>query len=231
VCGTDYPRMGSTPELTWALILAWLRHIPTETRQVSEGGWQSTVGVDLEGKVLGLLGLGNIGSRMARVGLAFGMDVIAWSENLTPGQAREHGVTAVDRSTLFSDADILSVHVRLSDRTRGLIGVSELAMMKRSALIVNTSRGPIIDEEALLAALRDQRIGGAALDVFDVEPLPVDHELRRLSNALLTPYIGYVTDEAYSVFYGQAVENISAFQAGLPIRVVVPHISQELGKV
>jgi phosphoglycerate dehydrogenase-like enzyme len=222
VCGTDYPRMGSTPELTWALILAWMRNIATEARQVTEGRWQAAVGIDLEGKVLGLIGLGNIGSRVARVGVAFGMEVIAWSQNLTPERAAEYGATAVSKSELFSRSDVLSVHVMLSDRSRGLVGTPELAAMKSSALIVNTSRGPIIDENALLAALRDHTIAGAALDVFNTEPLPVDHELRRLSNALLTPHIGYVTEDAYTVFYAQAVEDIAAFQAGAPRRIVAP---------
>jgi phosphoglycerate dehydrogenase-like enzyme len=224
VCGTDYPRMGSTPELTWALILAWFRHIPTESRRVAEGKWQSTIGLDLEGAVLGLLGLGNIGSRVAQVGLAFGMDVIAWSENLTQERAAKHGVTAVTKSALFARSDIVSVHLVLSDRTRGLVGEQEFAMMKPSALIVNTSRGPIIDESALVSALRARTIGGAALDVYDVEPLPVDHPLRGLSNALPTPHIGYVTHDAYTVFYAQAVEDITAFRAGAPIRVVAPPV-------
>jgi phosphoglycerate dehydrogenase-like enzyme len=222
VCGTDYPRMGSTPELTWGLILAWMRNIPTESRRIVEGGWQSTLGVDLEGKVLGLLGLGNIGVRVARVGLAFGMEVIAWSENLTSERAAEHRVAAVSKHELFGRSDVVSVHVILSDRSRGLVGAPELAAMKSSALLVNTSRGPIIDERALVTALRDDSIGGAALDVFDTEPLPVDHELRRLSNTLLTPHLGYVTEDAYAVFYAQAVEDIAAFQAGAPLRIVVP---------
>jgi phosphoglycerate dehydrogenase-like enzyme len=222
VCGTDYPRPGSTPELTWGLVLSWLRKIPEESRRMTEGGWQSTVGVDLDGKVLGVLGLGNTGSRVARVGQAFGMEVIAWSENLTSERASEHGVSAVSKTELLVRADVLSVHVVLSDRTRGLIGADELRLMKSSALLVNTSRGPIVEETALIAALRDQSIAGAALDVFDQEPLPAQHELRSLSNVLMTPHLGYVTEDAYDVFYRQAVEDIAAFSAGAPIRPVEP---------
>jgi phosphoglycerate dehydrogenase-like enzyme len=220
VCGTGYPELGSTSELTWALILAAIRNIPAETRFMREGGWQIGVGSGLEGKTLGLLGLGKLGSRVAKVGQAFGMEIIAWSQNLTAEKAAEHGVTAVTKNELFTRSDVLSIHVMLSDRSRGLVGLPELAAMKPTALLVNTSRGPIVDEDALVQALLERTIGGAALDVFDVEPLPEHHILRRLDNAVITPHIGYVTEGQYKVFYQDAVEDIAAFIAGKPIRVV-----------
>ncbi|MFG3588802.1 D-2-hydroxyacid dehydrogenase family protein [Streptomyces sp. NPDC047990] len=219
VCGTGYyPE--PTVELTWALILAAARNLPTEERAVRDGGWQHTVGTELRGKTLGLLGLGNLGSRVARIGQAFGMDTIAWSENLTPGRAAEHGVRAVTKDELFAAADVLSVHLVLSSRTRGLVGGAELAAMKPSSILVNTSRGPIVDQEALLDALRRETIRCAALDVYDTEPLPADHPLRALPNTVLTPHIGYVTSELYEVFYRDAVEDIAAFRAGHPVRVI-----------
>lgn len=220
VCGTGYPFLSSTPELTWALILAAVRNMPAETRSVREGGWQVGMGGDLEGKTLGLLGLGRTGSRVARVGQAFSMKTIAWSQNLTVANAAEHGVTAVTKDELFAGSDVLSVHVVLSGRTRGLVGAAELSRMKPSALLVNTSRGPIIDEDALIQALLARRIGGAALDVFDVEPLPERHVLRRLDNVIATPHIGYVTSGQYEAFYKEAMEDIAAFIAGKPIRVL-----------
>lgn len=220
VCGTDYPRFSAAPELTWALILAAAKNIPGETRLVREGGWQLSVGSDLEGKTLGLLGLGRIGSRVARVGQAFGMKTIAWSQNLTADKAAQHGVAAVSKQELFTSSDVLSVHMILSDRTRGLVGATEISSMKPTALLVNTSRGPIVDEAALVDALQARRIGGAALDVFDIEPLPADHALRSLDNAVITPHIGYVTEGNYETFYKEAVEDIAAFAAGTPIRVL-----------
>jgi phosphoglycerate dehydrogenase-like enzyme len=220
VCGTGYPELGSTSELTWALILAAARHIPAETQFVREGGWQMSVGSGLEGKTLGLLGLGRLGSRVAKVGQAFGMETIAWSQNLTAEKAAERGVAAVTKKELFARSDVLSVHVLLSDRSRGLVGAAELAAMKPTALLVNTSRGPIIDEDALVRCLLDRKIGGAALDVFAVEPLPARHILRRLDNVVITPHLGYVTEGQYQVFYRDAVEDIAAFIAGKPIRVI-----------
>jgi phosphoglycerate dehydrogenase-like enzyme len=220
VCGTGYPEFGSTSELTWALILAAVRNIPAETRSVGEGGWQSSVGWGLEGKTLGLLGLGRLGSRVAKVGQAFGMETIAWSQNLTAEKAAADGVSAVTKNELFTRSDVLSVHVMLSERSRGLVGAAELALMKPTALLVNTSRGPIVDEDALVDALLERKIGGAALDVFDIEPLPERHILRRLENVIATPHIGYVTEGQYQVFYQDAVEDIAAFMAGEPIRVV-----------
>ncbi|MFE3264100.1 D-2-hydroxyacid dehydrogenase family protein [Streptomyces sp. NPDC059215] len=219
VCGTGY-HPEPTVELTWALILAAARNLPTEERAVRDGGWQRTVGTELRGKTLGLLGLGNLGSRVARIGQAFGMDTIAWSENLTPGRAAEHGVRAVTKDELFAAADVLSVHLVLSSRTRGLVGGAELAAMKPSSILVNTSRGPIVDQDALLDALRRETIRCAALDVYDTEPLPADHPLRALPNTVLTPHIGYVTSELYEVFYRDAVEDIAAFRAGHPVRVI-----------
>ncbi|WP_409465769.1 D-2-hydroxyacid dehydrogenase family protein [Amycolatopsis sp. GA6-003] len=209
-----------TVEHAWALILAGARNLPAEFRSMRDGGWQVGLGMALRGKTLGLLGLGRLGSEVARIGQAFGMEPIAWSQNLTPERAAEHGVTAVSKEDLFARADVLSVHLVLSERTRGLVGAAEFAAMKPTALLVNTSRGPIVDEPALLDALRNKKIAAAALDVYDVEPLPADHPLRTLDNAILTPHIGYVSRETYEVFYGGAVEDIAAFQAGKPINVL-----------
>jgi phosphoglycerate dehydrogenase-like enzyme len=219
VCGTGYLPY-ATAEHTWALILAAVRHLDVELSAMREGGWQTTVGTGLHGKTLGLLGLGRLGSRVAKVGQAFGMETIAWSQNLTAERAGEHDVTAVSKEELFARSDVLSVHLVLSRRTRGLVGAAELGLMKPGALLVNTSRGPIVDEAALLAALRCKEIGGAALDVYDVEPLPADHPVRTLPNVVLTPHLGYVTREVYEIFFRHAVEDIAAFQAGNPVRVM-----------
>jgi phosphoglycerate dehydrogenase-like enzyme len=219
VSGTGYIAH-PTAEHTWALILAAARNLPAEERSMREGGWQVGVGSGLHGKTLALLGLGNLGARAAKVGQAFGMETIAWSQNLTHDKASEHGVTAVSKEDLFARADVLSIHLVLSDRSRGLVGAAELAAMKPTAILVNTSRGPIVDEEALLDALRRKEIGCAALDVYDTEPLPADHPLRSLGNTLLTPHVGYVTREVYQVFYGDAVDDIAAFKAGNPLRVM-----------
>ncbi len=219
VCGTDglpYP----TAELTWALVLALARKVPTEDSATRAGGWQVTMGEGLQGKTLGVIGLGRLGSQVATVGCAFGMDVIAWSQNLTADRAAEFGARLVSKDELLSSADVVTIHLVLSDRTRGLIGKRELSLMKRSSYLVNTSRGPIVDESALVEALRSERIAGAGLDVFDIEPLPKDHPLRTLPNTVLTPHMGYVTTETYRVFYGDAVENIRAFLEGSPVRVV-----------
>ncbi|GAB3501776.1 D-2-hydroxyacid dehydrogenase family protein [Amycolatopsis cihanbeyliensis] len=221
VCGTGYlPE--PTAEHTWALILAAMRNLPSEERSMRGGGWQLGLGSGLHGRTLGLLGLGRLGSRVAAVGAAFGMDVIAWSQNLTAEHAAERGVSAVGREELFRRSDVLSIHLVLGDRTRGLVGPAELAAMKPTAWLVNTSRGPIVRERALLDALREGAIGGAALDVYDTEPLPAEHPLRTLPNTVLTPHIGYVTREVYQVFYADAVEDIAAYQAGAPIRVLDP---------
>jgi phosphoglycerate dehydrogenase-like enzyme len=198
-----------TIELTWALILASARNVVAENASLRLGGWQSTLGSGLRGKTLGILGLGNVGSAVARIALAFGMDVIAWSENLTPELAKSHGARRVSKEELFRQSDILTIHLVLSDRTRGLVGAPEFRLMKQSARLVNTSRGPIIQETALLEALREGRIAGAAVDVFDIEPLPQDHPFRRLENLLATPHIGFVSRELYLTFYQDTVDNVT----------------------
>ncbi|MCQ8241654.1 D-2-hydroxyacid dehydrogenase family protein [Rhizosaccharibacter radicis] len=207
-----------TPELTWALILAAARRIPVETAAFRSGGWQRTVGLDLAGRTLGLVGLGNIGRRVATVGRAFGMEVLAWSDNLTDAAAIDAGARRVTKRQLFEQADWVSLHLVLSDRTRGLVGAEELAAMRPSAWLVNTARGPLVDETALVDALRRGVIAGAALDVFDHEPLPPDHPLRTLPNVLATPHVGFVTEDTYRVFYGETVENLLAWMNGAPIR-------------
>ena len=209
-----------TAELTWALILAAARDLPAEAERVRAGRWQESVGVGLHGKTLGLLGLGRLGSRVARIGQAFGMHTIAWSANLTADKAAEHDVRAVDKHELFAAADVISIHLVLSGRTRGIVGAAELAAMKPTALLVNTSRGPIVDTPALLAALCERRIAGAALDVYDTEPLPVDDPLRTTPGLLATPHIGYVTRDLYTTFYRDAVDDIAAFLTGTPVRVL-----------
>jgi phosphoglycerate dehydrogenase-like enzyme len=203
--------VAATVELTWALILGAARHLVAERRAVAEGGWQTSVGRELDGRVLGILGLGRIGARVARIGAAFGMDVVAWSTNLTADAAREAGARYLPQDEFFAGADVLSIHLKLSERTRGLVGAAELAAMKPSALLVNTSRGPIVDEEALIAALRSGSIAGAALDVFDTEPLPAGHPLRTSANVLATPHIGYVADRPYQIFYRDAVDAIATW--------------------
>jgi len=200
-----------TVELTWALILASARHIIAENASLRSGGWQRALGDGLRGKTLGILGLGNIGSEIARVGLAFGMEVIAWSQNLTREKAEAQGVQLASKDELFRRADIVTIHLVLSRRTRGLVGAAELAAMKPSARLVNASRGSIVDEAALIDALRGSRIAGAAIDVFDIEPLPSDHPYRSLGNALATPHIGYVSRELYRTFYGDTVKNIATW--------------------
>ena len=219
VCATGYSS-SPTVEHTWAMILAAARHLPTEFASIAAGGWQRTVGTSLSGRTLGLAGLGNVGSAVARIGLAFGMEVLAWSQHLTPDRAAEVGAVAVSRDELLARSDVLSIHLVLSARTRGLIAAAELAQMKPSALLVNSSRGPIVDERALVDALRRNVIAGAALDVFDVEPLPADHPLRTLPTAVLTPHLGYVADQLYRTFYQDAVEDIAQFLAGSPVRVL-----------
>jgi phosphoglycerate dehydrogenase-like enzyme len=221
VCGTaglPYP----TAELTWGLILALFRQIPGEDRATREGRWQVSCGLGLNGKTLGVLGLGGLGSRVAKVGRAFEMEVIAWSQNLTAARAAEVGATLVGKDELLARSDVLSVHLVLGDRTRGLIGARELSQMKRTAYLVNTSRGPIVDEAALVAALRARTIAGAGVDVYDEEPLPLDHPLRSLPNTVITPHLGYVTEETYRIFYGHALEDVKAWLAGQPVRVVKP---------
>jgi phosphoglycerate dehydrogenase-like enzyme len=219
VCGTGY-ESHPTIEHTWALILAAARNLSDEVESMRKGGWQVSVGDGLFGKTLGILGLGRVGSEVARVGRAFGMNTIAWSQNLTAETAAEHGVRAVTKEQLFTESDVLTIHVVLSGRTRGLVTAAELGAMKTSAILVNTSRGPVVDEVALVDTLLHGRIRAAAIDVFDTEPLPADHQLRSLPNALLTGHIGYVTRDLYKIFYQDAVEDIAAFQAGAPIRLI-----------
>ena len=201
----------STPtiELTWALILAMARNIPLENQSLRQGGWQLSLGDELAGKTLGLLGLGHIGSAVGIIGRAFRMNVIAWSQNLTEDAAAEAGARYVGKDELFSTSDVLTIHLKLSERSRNLVGAAELAAMKPTTLLVNTSRGPIVDESALVDALRSRSIGGAALDVFNTEPLPLGHPLRTLDNLLATPHIGYVADRPYAIFYRDAVAAIA----------------------
>jgi phosphoglycerate dehydrogenase-like enzyme len=225
VCGTgeDASGRGSshyTAEMTWALILAVARRLAQEDRNVREGRWQQSVGDGLAGGTLGLIGLGRIGSRVAAVARAFDMDVVAWSENLTDTRAREAGARRVSRQELFAGSDVISIHTRLSERTRGLVGADEIARMKPTAYLVNTSRGPIVDEESLQRALREGRIAGAGLDVYAREPLAKDDPWRSVPNTVLTPHLGYVTTQNYRSFYEQTVECIAAYLAGEPIRVL-----------
>ncbi|WP_129781855.1 D-2-hydroxyacid dehydrogenase family protein [Peristeroidobacter soli] len=201
----------ATPELTWALILAFARNLVPQVNEVRAGGWQVGLGMELSGKTLGILGLGKVGARVARYGQAFGMRVLAWSENLTRETAAGYDVEWVERDELFRRADVLSIHMVLSARSRGLVADRELRLMKPSAFIVNTSRGPIVSERALIAALQEHRIAGAALDVFDQEPLPPEHPFRRLDNVLATPHIGYVGQANYRHIYGQCVESLRAW--------------------
>ncbi|GEM46125.1 2-hydroxyacid dehydrogenase [Deinococcus cellulosilyticus NBRC 106333 = KACC 11606] len=221
VCGTA---SSSEPpiELTWALILGLSRHLYTEHHHFrTSGPWQSTLGTGLHGKQLGLLGLGKIGSRVAQMGQAFGMNVVAWSQNLTEERASQIGVTlASSKEALLETSDVVSIHLVLGERTRGLLGEKELRCMKPSGLLINTSRAPIIQESALVRALQEGWIAGAGLDVFEQEPVPRDHPLRTLPNVLATPHLGYVTKENYQVYYQQAVEDIQAFLQGKPIRML-----------
>ena len=219
VCGTNGRGEGPT-ELTWGLILAMVRHIPEEDQRSREGSWGTTIGVGVKGKTLGLIGLGHIGSLVARVGVAFDMRIIAWSQNMTAERANECGATLVDKKTLFTESDIVSVHLVLSDRSRGLVSASDLSMMKPSAYLVNISRGPIVDEEALIDVLERRAIAGAALDTFDVEPLPKDHPLFKTPNTLICPHLGYVIDESYQAFYTGVIENVRAFASGEPVRTI-----------
>lgn len=219
VCGTG-GSPGATPELTWALIMSLVRHVPAEDRAVREGGWQHTVGFGLRGRTLGIVGFGNIGRAVAKVGQAFGMDVLAWSQNLIASVADEHGVTAVTKDELFATSDVITVHYKLSPRSVNLVGKRELGLMKPTAFLVNTSRGPIVDNDALLDVLESGAIAGAALDVYDEEPMPAGHPLRSAPRTVLTPHVGYVTDDGYRKFYGDAVEDIAAFAAGQPVRVL-----------
>ncbi|MBD8680393.1 D-2-hydroxyacid dehydrogenase family protein [Pseudomonas sp. CFBP 13719] len=219
VAGTDSYKHAA-PELTWALLMALTRDLLGEANSLRAGGWQIGLGGDLHGSTLGLLGLGSIGEKVARFGQAFGMRVIAWSQNLTPERAAQVGVECVSKQQLFEQADVLSVHLVLSDRSRGLVDAQALAWMKPGARLVNTSRGPIIDETALIQSLRDGHLGGAALDVFDEEPLAPDHPFRTLPNVLATPHIGYVSGNNYRLFFSQMIEDILAWHSGQPVRLL-----------
>ncbi|MGH3761865.1 D-2-hydroxyacid dehydrogenase family protein [Actinophytocola sp.] len=223
VCGTGASG-SSTVELTWALILAVVRGIPSADATLRSGEWQagSTPGGDLDGATLGVLGLGRLGSRVAGIGRAFGMRVVAWSQNLTAERAAEHGAELVTLPELLSTSDVLTVHLRLSDRTHGLLGAPELALLKPSAYLVNTSRGPIVDQAALIEAVSARRFAGVGLDVYDLEPLPPGHPLLTLPNTVLTPHLGYVSERTFDVFYRDIVEDVAAFHAGDPIRVISP---------
>ena len=219
VCGTE---INSNPaaEITWALILGSLRNIKQEVDNMFQGYWQTTIGYELKGKILGLIGLGKIGTQVAKVAKAFGMEVCAWSENLNLTHANETGVLPMSRDDLLKNSDIISIHVVFGDRYKNLITKKELKLMKQSCFLINTSRGPIINEEDLIDALKNETIAGVGLDVYNKEPLPQDHKLRFLPNALLLPHIGYVTAENYSIFYTQMIENLEACTSGKPIRVI-----------
>lgn len=221
-----HPRFRSmrdaTPELAWGLMIATVRNLADEHRNMRAGGWQSSAGMTLAGKTLGLLGLGRVGRRMAEYARVFGMDVIAWSQNLTEDAASSVGARRVDKATLFESSDVVSIHLVLSERTVGLVGEAELASMKPSAYLINTSRGPIVDEVSLLGALEAGRIAGAGLDVYDTEPLPKDHRLRLLPNVTLSPHLGYVTREMLGAFYSDTVESVVAWLDGAPIRIANP---------
>ncbi|MEE3066900.1 MAG: D-2-hydroxyacid dehydrogenase family protein [Actinomycetota bacterium] len=212
----------ATPELAWGLLIATVRNLAEEHRRMRDGGWQNSVGVTLAGKTLGLLGLGRTGKRMAEYGGVFGMEVVAWSQNLTAEAAMAAGARRVEKTALFESADVVSIHLVLSERTRGLVGEPELALMRPHAYLINTSRGPIVDEAALISALQTGRIAGAGLDVFDVEPPEPDHPLRRLPNVTLSPHLGYVTREMLSAFYTDTIEAVVAWLDGAPIRIANP---------
>jgi len=209
-----------TAELTWALILGLARNIKQESENMYQGYWQTTIGFELKGKTLGIMGLGKLGSMVAKVGKAFGMEIIAWSENLKIAEAEKHGVMAVTKEELFEKSDFLTIHYLLSDRSRNLVKYEDISKMKKTAFIINTSRGPIINEDDLIKALQDEIIAGAGLDVYAIEPLPENHKLRFLPNVLLTPHIGYVTLDNYTKWYNQMAENLQAFLDGQPIRVL-----------
>jgi phosphoglycerate dehydrogenase-like enzyme len=220
VCGTS-SYGNPTTGITFGLMLELTRRIGWENARMKAGEpWQVTLGMDLEDKTLGVLGLGKLGARVAAVGKAFGMKVIAWSQNLTPEKCKEYGVEYVSKEDLFRNADFVTIHQQLSQRTRGLVTAAELGLMKNTAYIINTSRGPIIDEKALIAALNEKRIAGAGLDVFDVEPLPVDHPYRRMENAMITPHLGYVSQQNYACYFPGIVDNIRGWLDGKPVRVI-----------
>ena len=219
VCGTEI-NINPTPELTWALILGLARNFKEEFDNMYQGYWQTTIGVELKGKILGLIGLGRVGSEVAKIGKAFGMQVVAWSENLDLSHANKLGVLPISKEELFKQADIISLHVVLSENYKNLITKKEFEIMKKTCFLINTSRGPIINEKDLISALDEDKIAGAGLDVYDIEPLPQDHKLRFLPNALLLPHLGYVTEENYSIFFTQMIENLDSITDGTPKRLI-----------
>jgi len=219
VCGTEI-NSNPTAEITWALILGLVRNMKQEIDNMFQGYWQTTVGFELKGKILGLIGLGKIGSQVARIGKAFGMQVVAWSENLNLSEADKLGVLPMSKEELFRQSDIISLHVVLGERYKNLITENEFKMMKKTCFLINTSRGPIVNEKDLIQALEDDVIAGAGLDVYDKEPLPQDHKLRFLPNTLLTPHLGYVTEENYSIFFNQMIENLNSCIEGKPKRLI-----------
>jgi phosphoglycerate dehydrogenase-like enzyme len=219
VCGTR-GTTSATPELAWGLILSLARHIPTENAAMREGKWMSTIGMDLAGSTLGIVGLGRLGAVVAGFGKAFGMRVIAWSQNLTDAAAKEASAERVTKEDLFRQSDVITIHYKLSDRSTGLVGAAEIGLMKRTAYLVNTSRGPIVDAGALMDALKAGRIAGAGLDVYDTEPLPQDHSLRSCPRTVLTPHLGYVSENTYDIFYADTVEGIESWLKGSPVRVI-----------
>ena len=218
VSGTASSGAG-TVELTWALVLAAVKHLPLEDRALRSGNWQVSLATDLAGKQLGLIGLGRLGSGMVPVAMAFGMEVVAWSQNLTAERASEVGVQLVTKDELISTSDVISIHVRLSNRTEGMIGANEIASMKPGALLVNSSRGPIVDEAALITALQQNKIA-AALDVYDIEPMPANHPFTKLDNVVIAPHLGYASEANMAVMFEGVVEDIAAFFAGAPIRII-----------
>ncbi len=217
ICGTEI-HSNPTAEITWALILGLIRNMKQEVDNMFQGYWQTTIGLELKGKILGIIGLGKIGSQVAKIGKAFGMQVVAWSENLDLSNANKLGVLPISKEELFKESDIISLHVVLGDRYKNLISEKEFKQMKKSSFLINTSRGPIINEKDLVKALEDEVIAGAGLDVYDIEPLPQDHKLRFLPNALLLPHLGYVTEENYSIFFSQMMENLEFCLEGKPKR-------------
>jgi phosphoglycerate dehydrogenase-like enzyme len=220
-CGTGSSG-DPTTDITWGLILNLMRDLPAQQAALRAGQWQTSVGWGTEGRTLGIIGLGKLGARAAKVGLALGLKVIAWSTNLTDERAAEVGVTRVDKATLLATADVVTLHLVLSDRSRGIIGAADLAQMKPTAYIVNTSRGPLIDQDALIAALKAGTIAGAGIDVFDIEPLPKDHPILSAPNTVLTPHLGYVTQQNYRAYYEGTVDAVLAFNAGAPVKVIAP---------
>jgi phosphoglycerate dehydrogenase-like enzyme len=219
VCGTEM-NPNPTAELTWSLILGLARNLKQETENMFQGYWQTTLGTELKGKILGVVGLGKLGTQVANIGKAFGMEVVAWSENLKMSHAQEQGVLAVSKDYLLEHADFITIHLVLSDRTKNLFRYEDLSKMKSTSFIINTSRGPIINENDLIKILEEEKIAGAGLDVYDIEPLPENHKLRFLPNALLLPHLGYVTRENYFLMYSKMAENLKAFMAGEPIRII-----------